>query len=316
MVRILEARNGPAIGHFFPSLELEQVDQRPAFGVAGQFRKLEDPHREHFPERREDEQPVVRAGHEEVLDRILLVGAGTLEPLATAPLRAIGVGRRSLDVAGTTDRHDHRGLGDQLGHVADVARFATDLRPPVVGMLAFEFEQFRADEPADVGLVGKDAAEFADLCQQFMMLAGELLLLEIHQLAERQPQDRIGLHRREPVGFTGAAFLLQDGEAVGAKRPLQQCRRRLDLTQPRLGLRLRLRTADDPDHLINVGQRHEQAFERVLAAAGLLEEVLRATAEHRRAVPEKFLQHVLERQNPRLPVDEREKDERERRLQR
>ena len=54
----------------------------------------------------------------------------------------------------------------------------------------------------------------------------------------------------------------------------------------------------------------------MLAAAGLGEEVLSAAADHNHPMPQELLQHVLERQDPRLPVDECQKDQRERRLER
>ena len=77
-----------------------------------------------------------------------------------------------------------------------------------------------------------------------------------------------------------------------------------------------LRRADDADHLVDVGVREQQAFDRVLAAAGPGQQELRAAADDRHAVPQELLQHLLERQRPRLAVDQREQDDRERVLQR
>ena len=256
------------------------------------------------------------ARHEQVLDRIFFVGRRTLEALAATPLGTVGVGWRALDVSSPADRDHHRGLGDQLRHVADVAHLAADLRAPVVGMLALDLDELRADERLDVGLTGENPPKLPDLREQFAVLTRELLLLEVHELPKREPEDRVGLHRREAVCLGRPALLREDREAFGAERPLEQRCRRLDLAQPLLGLGLRLRTADDPDHLVDVGERDEQALERVLAAAGLREQMLRAAADHRGAVPEELVEHALERQDPRLAVDERQEDERERRLER
>ena len=148
------------------------------------------------------------------------------------------------------------------------------------------------------------------------MFAGKLLLLEIHQLPQRQPQDRIGLHWRKAVGLGHSPLRLQHREAVGPQGPLQKRCRRLDVGQPLLGLGLRAGAANDLDHLIEVGQCNEQSLQRVLAAAGSLQKELRAPAQHRGAVAQKLLQEILEGEHPRLAVHQRQEDQRKRRLQR
>ena len=109
---------------------------------------------------------------------------------------------------------------------------------------------------------------------------------------------------------------MEHREALRTEGALEERRRSLDLSQPFLRLGLGAGAADDPDHLVEVRQRHEQTLEGVLAAAGLLEEVLGAPAEDRRAVTEKLLENVFEREDPRLAVDECQQDEREGRLER
>ena len=148
------------------------------------------------------------------------------------------------------------------------------------------------------------------------MLVGELLLLEVDQLAERHPQDGVGLDGRERVLLGDAALLLELGEALVAQRPLQHRGGRLDRHQPLLGLGLRRRRADDADHFVDVGVRQQQALDRVLAPPGPGQQELRPAADHRHAVPDELLQQLLERQHPRLAVDQRQEDERERVLQR
>ena len=316
LIRVIEAADGAAIGHLLPRLELEDVHEGPPFRVTGELGQLEDPQREHLAERREDEQPVVGAGHEEVLDRILLVCTGAGEPLTAPPLGPVDVGSGPLHVAGPTDRDHHRGLGDELGHVADVARLTADLRPPRVGMLVGQPDELLANERPDVRVVRQHPAKFADLREQVAVLAAKLLLLEVHELPEREPENGVGLHRREAVRLGHAPLLLEHGEALRPERSLEERRRRLELAQPLLRLGLRLRRADDANHLVDVRQRDEQALERVLAGPGLLEEVLCPAAEHRRAVPQKLLEHVAEGEDPRLAVDERQKNQRERGLER
>jgi hypothetical protein len=67
-------------------------------------------------------------------------------------------------------------------------------------------------------------------CQQLRVLVAELLLLEVDQLAERHPQDGVGLHRGERVLFGNAPFGLELRVALVAEGPLEHCPRSLDLS--------------------------------------------------------------------------------------
>ena len=69
---------------------------------------------------------------------------------------------------------------------------------------------------------------------RFVMLAAELFLLQIDQLAERHPQNGVGLHGGERVGLAHAALLLEHCEAVVAQGPLHHARR--GLRPPSAGL--------------------------------------------------------------------------------
>ena len=314
--RILEARHRAAVGHLLPLLELEEVDEGPPLGVAGELGQLEDAEREHLPVRREHEEEVVGAGDEEVLDRILFVAPGASQPLPSAALGPVGIGGGALHVPGPADRHDHRRFGDQLGHVADITRLAADLGAPIVAMFFGKLDELRPDHAADVCLAGEEPAEVTNLAEQLAVFAGELLLFEIDQLPEGEPENGVGLDGGEAIGLRHPTLLLEHREAPRTEGTLEERRRSLDLGQPLLRLGLGAGAANDPDHLVEVRQRHEQTLEGVLAAAGLLEEVLGAPAEDRRAVTEKLLENVLEREDPRLAVDQCQEDEREGRLER
>ena len=316
LIFFLKARDRPALRYPLSLLKLEQIDQGAALGIASEFGQLENPHREDFSERCEHQQPVVGTRHKEVLDGIVSVALGAFEALATPLLSPVGIGRRSLHIAIFGDRDHHRCLGDQLRHIADIGHVAADFGPPRICVLGLEGHKLLTDQGPDVGFAGEDPAELSDLAKQLAVLAGKPLLLQIDQLAEREPQHSVRLNRRKPILLLDASLLLQNGEALAAKRPLKQRRRGLNAHQPLLRLGLRRRRADDTNHLVDVGQGDEQALKRVLAAAGLREQVLRAAANDRRAMPEKLFKQLFERQHPRLAVDERQKDQRERRLQR
>ena len=72
----------------------------------------------------------------------------------------------------------------------------------------------------------------------------------------------------------------------------------------------------DADHFVDIGMGQQQALDRVLPLPGLGQQELRAAADDDHAVADEFFQQLLERQHPRLAVDQGQEDERERVLQR
>ena len=90
----------------------------------------------------------------------------------------------------------------------------------------------------------------------------------------------------------------------------------MDLHQPLFGLGLGRGAADDADHFVDVGVGQQQPFDRVLPLPRPGQQELRPPADHRLAVADELLQQFLERQHPRLAVDQRQEDQREAVLQR
>ena len=87
------------------------------------------------------------------------------------------------------------------------------------------FEQVVADDVADVLVVGQDPQILGDFVEQIAIFAGQLLLLEIDQLAERHAEDGVGLHGGERVALGVAALGDERLEADVAQRPGHQRRR-------------------------------------------------------------------------------------------
>ena len=114
------------------------------------------------------------------------------------------------------------------------------------------------------------------------MLVAQPLLFQVDQLAQRHLQDRVGLDggqrvgrrpRRVPAG-TAAKPVSPSARAImaaGHWMPIRPILASAWVAEWRM-------IADD---LVDVGQGQQQAFDGVLAAAGLGQQELRAAADHR-----------------------------------
>ena len=135
MVGLVEIADRPAVGDLLAFGEVQQVDDRPAAAVAAQLRQVVDLLPIDLAAVGEEQQVGVRAGDEQVLDRIFFFGLGALQALAAAALGPIDAGRRALDVAVVADRDDHRLFGDQVFQVDRADLLAADLGAAVVAVL-------------------------------------------------------------------------------------------------------------------------------------------------------------------------------------
>ena len=166
MVGLIEIADRPAVGNLLALAEVQQVDHGAAAGVAGQLRQVVHLAPIDLALVREKQQIGVRAGDEQVLDRVFLFGLGAGQALAAAALGPVDRGRRPLDVAVAADRDDHRLFGDQVLHV-DFADFvAADFGAAGVAVLPLQLAEVLADHVQDVLPVGEDAAILGDLLEQ------------------------------------------------------------------------------------------------------------------------------------------------------
>ena len=90
MVGLVEIADGAAVGDLLALGEVQQVDHRPAAAVAGQLRQVVDLAPIDLARVGEEQQVGVRAGDEQVLDRVFFLGLGPGEPLAAAVLGPVG----------------------------------------------------------------------------------------------------------------------------------------------------------------------------------------------------------------------------------
>ena len=74
VVGLVEVADGAAVGDLFVLGQVQQIHDRPAFALARELRQVVDLLPVDLALGREEQQVVVRAGDEQVLDRIVFVG--------------------------------------------------------------------------------------------------------------------------------------------------------------------------------------------------------------------------------------------------
>ena len=135
-------------------------------------------------------------------------------------------------------------------------------------------------------------------------------------------ENRLRLRLAEPVALGTQAHVR--GQSLGARRDLarapQHLRHRSRRPAAREQRAARLHRArrgfDQRDDRIDVGQRHRQTFEHMGALARSAQIVDRAARDHLAPMTQERFQHLAQRQQPRLPVDQRHHVDAEHRLHR
>ena len=228
----------------------------------------------------------MRRGHEQVVDVVVVLEVDALRAFAAAFLRTVRGDRQALDVAGLRDGDDHVLVGDEVLDV-DLGRFLADLGAARGCETLFDLEHLLFDDAAQEHAVLEHALEVGDALLELVQLVLDLLALQADQTAQAHLEDGLGL-------LFGKVETLD--QAIG-------------------GLFVGLGRADDGDDLVDVVERHDEAFEDVGAFFGFRQLVARAPLDDFFLVLDVVVQHFLERQHARHAVDKCEHDDAEADLQ-
>ena len=177
----------------------QQVDDVLARGVAAGLGQLVHLEPVDLADAGEEQQEVVGAGDEEVLDLVLFFEVHAGDADAAALLLAVGGDRQALDVAGLGDGDHHLLLGDEVFDV-DVALVGHDLGAAVVVVEALDLAQLALDDAVDGVFVAEQLAQLLDAREQAGVLFLDLVALEAGELLEPQVEDGLGLRPRELEG--------------------------------------------------------------------------------------------------------------------
>ena len=173
--------------------ELQQVGHVLALGVARALGQLVGLDAVHAALVREEQQPVVRGGQEEVIHHVVLAQLGALDALAAAVLGAVFVGLGALNEAGVGHGDHHVLFGDQVFDV-HLAGERQDLGAAVVAVLGDDLVELVADDLALAFRLGEDVDVVGDLALQFLMLGHDLVAVHAGQRAQLHGQDGVRLH--------------------------------------------------------------------------------------------------------------------------
>ena len=231
----------------------------------------------------------MRARHDQMLDVVLVARSHPDHATASAVLGAVGRKGHALHVVPARDGDDDVLVGDELLGGQLARRVVDDLGAAVVAKLRRDLIEVLLDECEDPARTREDRLELGDELDRFAVVVVQLLALESGEPAELHFQDRFGLRFAEPKALAQLAH------------------------EERL---LALMRADEFDDLVDVVVRDLQAFEDVRALFRLAEVVVGAAPDDLAPVIDVVLQDLLEREGPRLLVDEREHVEVECRLHR
>ena len=150
-------------------------------------------------------------------------------------------------------------------------------------MLLGDLGELVADEGAQLFRIFQDLGELRDRCFQLAALLLELNSTESRQPAERHLEDVVGLDLRELEDFH------QPGASVGRV----------------------VRCPDDRDHVVDVENGDQQAFDQMETFLGLGAGELRPAPGYLVAVLEIDGKQISQCQSPRLTVDQGDRIDRE-----
>ncbi|MBL0029337.1 MAG: hypothetical protein IPO95_09805 [Rhodanobacteraceae bacterium] len=184
----------------------QQVHDRAAARIRTGHRELERAQPEHAPARGEAEDGVVAVGDEDAFDEIELLDRGGRTPPPAATLRAVVGHRLGLRITRMRQRHDQVLLVDQV-LVLQVFLVVLDDGATLVAELFLHFEQFGADQAQQQRGVGQDRDQSADRLEQFLVLVGQLFLLQPGQLLQAHVEDFLDLHFRQLIAVLEQAFV-------------------------------------------------------------------------------------------------------------
>ena len=149
--KLLDRNNG---GDALSLHEIEEVDSRRPLGGPGCLRNLVSFDLMRFSCIGKEHQVIMRRGHDQVLDEIVLAGGDAGDALAASSLRPVGISRYALDIAKVRQRHADVLLLDEV-FLVKLLGGSLDLGLSLVAPLFLDFQKLVLDYAHQLMLVGE-----------------------------------------------------------------------------------------------------------------------------------------------------------------
>src|SRR5580704_677048 len=293
---IADSENG---AHGFAGLQREQAaDMFALAGCAhiGDFVNLEPVDASGVGE---NEKERVRGGDEEMLDEIFVAGLHAHAPLASAALVAVSGDRGALEIAAVADGDGHLLVGDQVFEL-NFGGFVFDEGAAFVAVELFNFFELFDDDAAQLLFGTENRFVVGDVVASGFQLFVDFVDREPSQAMQLQFEDGIGLNSGERL------FGIELGRAAGGVD--------VDLLAAEVGDQVFTRVgtvgagANDGDHVVEVIERGEIAFENVLAVFRFVQQERGAASDDINAVIDEELDGLNEAELFWLSVDHGQED--------
>ena len=306
---------------FFAFLQREHVHDGPPARVArtgGHFPHLEPVQP---PPVGEAQNPVVRVGDKELVNPVVFFGCRGLLAAPATLLRAVFAQRLALDVAGVAKGDHHVGGRDQV-FGREVLRTVLDggaARAQLgLAKLGFQRSQLIADDGGDTPRLGQDVQQVFNDRHDVFVFGDDFVLLQAGQALQAHLQNllRLGVRQAVQTIVLHAQFCFQAFRAVivsidhaairvGAGQHLaHQLAVPTPVHQLGFGHRGRGGIANDGDEVVNIGQRHRQAFQHMATLAGFAQLKHGAAGDHFAAMLQENGDQVLQIAQAWLAVDQ------------
>ena len=210
-----------------------------------------------------------------MVDVIVVLQVYSLHSLATPFLGTVRGDRQSLHIAGLSHRDHHVLVGNQVLDV-DLGRFFPNGRLSRRAEPFLDFEQLVLDDLVQKPSVVEHALVVRNLLAKLHQLVLDLLPFQADQPTKPHLQDRLGL-------------LVREAEA---------------LSQSLSCLLIRLGRPDDRNHLVDVVQGDDVAFQDMFAFLGLCELVARTALDDVFLMKDVVVEHLLEREYARHTINQ------------
>ena len=193
VVPLLPTRgHGQHGGDLLAAIQLKQIHNRRAARGAPGLGDLVAIELVHAAAIGEEHQRVVRGSHEQLLDKILLARGRADDPLAAAPLGAVGSLGQAFDVPEVGQRDHHVLFLNEVDGV-DLAIDQGDFGAAGIGVLAADLEDLGLHDVQHHGGVAQDVLEVGDFLEKLAVLDFDLVALQAGQPLESHVKDGLRL---------------------------------------------------------------------------------------------------------------------------